>query len=90
MKELNSTVFEPILGRDEEVLEVYKPNFKREVIVNLILTIVFGGIFLSMPILAMAIDGAAETDDFIVVMSIWAGITSLFIIIVLFIELCLL
>ena len=53
MTAVDPKIFDPILGREETVIETFKPNKTREVILNLVGLILGIGIFILVPMLCI-------------------------------------
>ena len=67
MMPVDPKIFDPVLGRDETVIETFKPNKLREVILNLVGLTLGIGIFIILPIVCIVCGLAAgdggETDN---------------------------
>ena len=61
MTAVDPKIFDPILGRDESVIETFKPNKIREVVLNLVGLVLGIGIFIFLPILCIVL-GLANSD----------------------------
>ena len=61
MTAVDPKIFDPILGRDETVIETFKPNKIREVVLNLVGLVLGIGIFILLPILCIVL-GLANSD----------------------------
>lgn len=61
MTAVNPKIFDPILGRDETVIETFKPNKTREVILNLVGLTLGVAVFVLLPILCILL-GLSGSD----------------------------
>lgn len=75
MTSVDPNIFNPILGKDETVIETFKPNIIREVFLNVIAVIIGIGLIFSIPVIMITLslgDDPYDTGD-----KIWEALTPL-------------
>lgn len=62
-KEIDLSIFDPIIGKDENIIEAFKPNKKRDVVLSLVGIFVFIVLISILPI-CMVVFSTSETDEY--------------------------
>ena len=64
MATVDPKIFSPVLGKEEEIIETFKPNFKRELVLNLICLLICAVLFIGLPIVFVIAltNGSIQTE----------------------------
>ena len=70
MQTVDPKIFDPIMGKDEQIIETFKPNIKRELVLNLICLFLGAAVFIAFPIIFICLMANEAVDN----ADLWVGI----------------